>query len=80
MTALAIVCGVYALATIFQIWYFTRRHQDWEEEARIERRELTDRIMALSSKPESLVSLGRNEVEGQVTYVGTEPEWHSEEE
>jgi hypothetical protein len=81
MTALAIVCGVYALATIFQIWYFTNGHREREEEARLERRELTDRIMALSSKPESLVSLSRNEeVEGEVTYVGTEPEWHSEEE
>ena len=78
MIELTIVCGIYALATIFQIWYFTRRHQDWEEEARCERRELTDRIMALSSKPESLVSLNRAEVEGEVVYIGEEPTWHSE--
>lgn len=79
MTALAIVCGLYALATIFQIWYFTRRHQEWEKEARRERGELTDRIMALSSKPESLVALDRREeVEGEVVYIGEEPEWRSE--
>jgi hypothetical protein len=78
MTELAIVCGIYALATLIQIWYFTRRHQAWEEEARIERRELTDRIMALSSKPESLAAIGRSEAESEVTYVGGDTPWHSE--
>jgi len=80
VTELAIVFGLYVLCTGYLLWFLFRRFDRLEDEHRVERGELQDRVMALSSKPESLVALGRNEVEGQVTYVGTEPEWHSEEE
>lgn len=77
MTGLVIVSLIYVLATVFIIWWFTRRLERQEEEARVERRELTDRVMALSSKPESLAAIGRDE-EGPAAprYVGEDTPWH----
>jgi hypothetical protein len=78
MTELAIVFGVYVLSTTYLLWFLFRRFDRIEEEHRLERGELQDRVMALSSKPESLAAIGRSETESEVTYVGEESPWHSE--
>ena len=80
MTLAVIAFALYVLSTAGQIWWFTRDRRRLEEEASFERRELTDRIMALSSKPESLVAVHREEVDGEVTFVGTEKPWYMGEE
>jgi hypothetical protein len=78
MAELAIVFGVYVLSTTYLLWFLFRRFDRIEEEHRLERGELQDRVMALSSKPESLAAIGRAETESKVTYVGEESPWHSE--
>jgi hypothetical protein len=73
-----IALALYVLSTTGQIWFFTRREDRREAEARLERRELTDRIMALSSKPESLAAVRQEVEEATVSYTPEETPWWQE--
>lgn len=74
MISLAIL-GVSLVVIFFS---YERRIRRLEEEARIERRELTDRIMALSSKPESLATIRVSEEPASLKVIGEDTSWHEE--
>ena len=79
MTGLAIALGaLYVLATIYQGAWFARELRRREAEARLERRELTDRIMALSSKPESLAAIHQDYEEATLKVVGEDKSWRED--
>jgi hypothetical protein len=75
---LAIVFGLYVLFSAWQAWRQEARYRRLEAEARLERRELTDRIMALSSKPESLAAIHQDYEEATLKVVGEDKSWRED--
>ena len=66
------------VANVIQTWLFLRTARRKDEETLVERRELTDRIMALSSRPESVAVVRQEAEEAEVNYSGEDTPWWQE--